>query len=314
MRIPKLPASVTRAMGTVKIFASKHAPGLMVGSGLVLIGTSIYFFCKATLEAQPERELHKKEMDAIRSIAQADREEGVMALDDINRREAHELHEERMQYTWTMVKVYGRPFGLAVGGTALILGGFSVINGRYVKLAGAYNVLQEGFNNYRQRVRDDQGVDKDREYLYGIKKTEVEAVVEDENGNKKKVYAEVSNPDKRLEEYSPYARFFDEYSTQWTNNPEYNLMFLNAQQSYANDKLRTRGHLFLNEVYEMLGMQHTQAGALVGWVYDKDKGKDNFVDFGIYDLHSEIKRCFVNGYEPSILLDFNVDGVIHNLI
>ena len=91
-------------------------------------------------------------------------------------------------------------------------------------------------------------------------------------------------------------------------------MFLRNQQQYANDKLRANGYLFLNEVYEMLGIQKTQAGQIVGWVYDdKNENGDNYVDFGMYDVNRSTCRDFVNGYERSILLDFNVDGSILNL-
>ena len=89
------------------------------------------------------------------------------------------------------------------------------------------------------------------------------------------------------------------------------------RQSEANDKLRDRGHLFLNEVYDMLGMQRSKAGNIVGWLYnpdDPDYPGDGYVDFGIYDLYDETKRRFVNGYEKSILLDFNVDGNIWELM
>lgn len=318
MKIPKLPEGglktiLTRAGGRTKLFLGKHSPEILVGGGVILMGVSIYFFCKATLKAQPEKELHRKEMDAIRSTAQSDREEGMLSLDEIDRREAHELFDERRHYAWEMIKIYSRPFSIATCGALMIFSGFKIINGRYIKVSGAYNLLQESYNNYRERVRNEYGEEKDREFFYGMKRTEEEAIIEDENGNKKKITQTVLEPDKSIPQCSPYARFFDEYSTQWTNNPEYNLLFLRGRQNYANDKLRTQGHLFLNEVYEMLGLPHTQAGSVVGWVYDKDHG-DNFVDFGIYDLKDEIKRCFVNGYEPSILLDFNVCGVIHDLI
>ena len=90
-----------------------------------------------------------------------------------------------------------------------------------------------------------------------------------------------------------------------------NLSFLKCQQKYANDLLVAHGYLFLNQVYEMLGIPKTKAGQVVGWIYDKKNPQhDNYVDFGIYDLHNERKRDFVNGYERSILLDFNVDGDI----
>ena len=90
---------------------------------------------------------------------------------------------------------------------------------------------------------------------------------------------------------------------------------MKCQENYANDLLKTRGHLFLNEVYDMLGIPRTQAGQIVGWVYDeKNPVGDNFVDFGILDLYDEKKREFVNGYERTILLDFNVDGEIFKIL
>ena len=92
-------------------------------------------------------------------------------------------------------------------------------------------------------------------------------------------------------------------------------MYLRRQQDWANEKLKQKGHLFLNEVYDMLGINRTRAGQVVGWIYDENNDKgDNFVDFGIYDINSERKRAFVNGDERSILLDFNVDGVIYDKI
>ena len=66
---------------------------------------------------------------------------------------------------------------------------------------------------------------------------------------------------------------------------------------------------------EMLGIPRAKAGQVVGWVYDaKNPIGDNYVDFGIYDIHRETVRNFVNGYERTILLDFNVDGNILDLM
>ena len=90
------------------------------------------------------------------------------------------------------------------------------------------------------------------------------------------------------------------------------MLFLRTQQNYANDLLKARGHLFLNEVYSMLGIPHTSAGAIVWWTIGA--GGDNYVDFGIFTRDSQVVREFVNGYERSILLDFNVDGVIWDMI
>ena len=94
-------------------------------------------------------------------------------------------------------------------------------------------------------------------------------------------------------------------------------MYLNAQQNYANDVLKTKGFIFLNDVYDLLGIPRTKAGQIVGWIYDPENPEhmgDNYVDFGIFDSNREKNRDFVNGYEKVIILDFNVDGPILDLI
>ena len=106
---------------------------------------------------------------------------------------------------------------------------------------------------------------------------------------------------KRVDDCSQYARFFDDRCPGWSENPEYNIMFLKQQQNYLNAKLRNQGYLFLNDVYNQLGIPITAAGQCVGWLYDEDNPVgDNFVDFGT--------NIFRGGRD--ILLDFNVDGMI----
>ena len=108
---------------------------------------------------------------------------------------------------------------------------------------------------------------------------------------------------------SMYAKVFDSSSPMWTKDPEYNLMFLRQLQLHTTEKLMTNGYLFLNEVYDTLGLPRTKAGQVVGWIYDpKNPVGDNYVDCGIYDVARN--SGFINGYENSILLDFNVDGLI----
>ena len=85
-------------------------------------------------------------------------------------------------------------------------------------------------------------------------------------------------------------------------------MFIKAQEHYANDLLRAKKRLFLNEVYEMLGLPRTKAGQIVGWVYDLDNPKcDNYVDFGLFSDNLGYSDD-ADGFNPAILLDFNVDG------
>ena len=111
---------------------------------------------------------------------------------------------------------------------------------------------------------------------------------------------------------SQYAKVFDVTCNPWTPDSEYNLTFLRNQQNICNDRLMIKRHLFLNDVYDVLGIPRTKAGAVVGSVYDeKNPIGDNFIDFG---LMNECNSDFINGYTSTAILDFNVDGSILNYI
>lgn len=103
---------------------------------------------------------------------------------------------------------------------------------------------------------------------------------------------------------SPYGFKFDENSAGWDKSREYNEIYLKLQQDYASSLLRYRGHLFLNEVYDMLGVPRRAIGQLVGWVYDENNPNgDNFVDLDIFNERN-------NNDENVFILDPNVDGYI----
>lgn len=107
---------------------------------------------------------------------------------------------------------------------------------------------------------------------------------------------------------SQYARVFDETCKGWTKDAEVNLNVLLGMQVIASEKLAAQGYLFLNDVYDMLGIPKSKAGQLVGWKYDPDNDEaDNWVHFGI---HEKYNHGLINGYENTAILDFNVDGVI----
>jgi hypothetical protein len=210
-------------------------------------------------------------------------------------------------------RLYGPAVVLGVASIGCILGAHSIMRRRNIALMAAYKIIDQSFKDYRKRVIEEFGEDKDRQFKYGIREIETtEMPYTDEEGVKhktKKTTVEVVDPNKVA---SPYARLFnEETSTEWSKTPDYNMVFLKCQQNTANDLLHSRGHLFLNEVYDMLGLSRSQGGVLTGWVMGVG---DDYVDFNLPDVNSKGGRDFVNGYYDGILLDFNVDGVIYDLI
>ena len=281
----------------------------MVTAGVIGVVTSAVMACKATTKASSIVDEMKEEMDKIREAVDMVDEE-TYSKEDVKRDTAIVYLQTGVKFA----KLYGASIALGTLSITSILVGHNILRKRNLALAAAYTAIDTSFKAYRGRVVERFGKELDKELRYNIKAKEVEETTVDEKTGEEKVTKKtvnVADPNN----YSSYARFFDDGCTGWTKDPEYNLMFLKNQQRYANDLLKSRGHLFLNEVYDMLGIPRTKAGQVVGWIYDEEyPNGDNFVDFGIYDLYNEKARDFVNGYEKTILLDFNVDGDIMNLI
>lgn len=300
---------VTRGLNKAGFQLKKHSPEILIVAGVAGAVTSAVMACKATTKLNDILEESKEQVDKIH--------EAIEHPENLPEEYTEEDGKKDLTivYTQTAVKL------LKLYGPSIVLGGLSItailtsnniMRKRNIAIAAAYTAVDKSFKDYRGRVVERFGEDLDRELRYNIKKEEVEETIVDEKTGKEKTVKKTIDV---ANEVSEFAKFFDDGCTGWTKDPELNLAFLLKQQAFANDKLKANGYLYLNEVYDMLGIPRTKAGQIVGWIYDeKNPIGDNYVDFGIFDSNKVKNRDFVNGYERTILLDFNVDGNILNLM
>ena len=292
----------------VELKAIKHSPEILAGVGVVGVVGSLVLACKATTKLSDVLEESKEQLDKIKEVAADPAYKEKYSQDDAKKDTTITYVQTAMKVT----KLYTPSVILCASSLGCLLASNNILKKRNAALSAAYMTVDKSFKEYRKRVADRFGEEVEKEIRYNIKAEEITKV--DEDGNEVTETVKIMDGTDDPNSYSDYARFFDESCAAWQNDAEYNLTFLKAQQQYANDLLKARGRLFLNEVYRMLGIDETKAGQVVGWVYNPDNPTgDNFVDFGIYNMQRERVRAFVNGYEPNILLDFNVDGVIWNL-
>lgn len=309
MNKTEIMTKMTRTFNRTGLQLKKHSPEILLAAGVVGVVASGVMACKATLKVQEIVEDAKGKIDTIHEVSN----DPSMAEKYTEEDSKKDLAIVYTQTAVKMIKLYGPSVALGVASLGCMIGSNRILNKRNVALAAAYTAVDKSFKEYRGRVIERFGKQMDKELRYNIKAQEIEEVSVDEKGKEvtKKSTVEVMDPNA----YSPYSIVFDDGNTGWDPDPELTKYFLIQQQNWANDRLKAKGHLFLNEVYDMLGAKRTKAGAQVGWVYDeKNPIGDNYVDFGIFDIRSPKARDFVNGLEKVIVLDFNVDGVILDLI
>ena len=303
--INKLSNITTKATFQVQ----KHSPEILMGVGIIGTIASTVLACKATTKVS---KIIDEKNQQINNVHVCLEDNDVEYNEDDSKKDLTIIYA---QTGLKLIKLYAPAIIIGTLSLTSIVSGHRILQKRNLALAAAYTAIDNGFKKYRSNVVERFGEEVDKELRHNIKAVEIEKKTIDKNGKekiKKETAYIIENP---LDNVSEYAKFFDEYCPGWRKDNEYNLMFLRRMQDNANEKLKAQGHLFLNEVYDMLGIPRTTAGQVVGWIYDKNNTKgDNYVDFGIYDTHNERKRAFVNGYERSILLDFNVDRSIYEQI
>lgn len=310
-------SNLSRSLNKVGLLARKHSPAILMGVGAVGAVASTVMACKATLKVNEVLDEAKDTVEKIHEVKETMPEKYS---------EQDAKKDLTITYTNTgvkLVKLYGPAVILGVASLGAMFTSHRILTKRNVALAAAYTAVDQSFKQYRSRVVERFGNQIDKELKYNIKAKEIEETITDEEGNEQTVVSNkfvLASP----EDISEYARFFDagtknekgEYvrNPYWNENPEDNLIFIKQVERFCNQKLKIKGVLFLNDVYEALGMPLTKAGQVVGWVYnEKDPIGDNFVDFGLYKDNLSYTD-FVNGWDPVILLDFNVDGNIWDLM
>lgn len=288
-----IPTGLTRTIARQILTIRKNSPRTMFVGGILGIGASTVLACRATLKLEDKLDDFKKDVETVKNP-----DDSVLSVTDRRK----DLAYVYVKDTYSLVRLYTP--AILVGGVSIGLLTVShvTLSRRNASLTAAYSALQYSFDQYMMRVKDELGVERERDIHHGVHNEEVTI-------DGKKVVVPISNPNER----SVYSRLFDEYNPNWVKNAELNKMFILCQQNYLNHRLHSYGHVFLNEAYDALGIERSSAGAVVGWVLNKGQstGGDNYIDFGTFDVAN---AAFINGYERSILLDFNVDGVIYDKI
>ena len=296
--------TVTKAFYKAVFEAKKHSPEILIGAGIVGTITSAALACKATLKVNDVVDEAKENIDVIHESKEKGLTPGGQeySAEDANK----DLAIVYVQTGIKFVKMYAPAVILGAASIGCMIKSHNILQTRNAALAAAYAAVDKGFKQYRGRVIEKFGDAVDEELRYNIKAKEIETTVTDEKGNETTVKETVKVLDPNT--LSPFTKLFDEYCPDWTKSAETNLLFVKAQQSWANERLQRRGYLFLNEVYHALGIPETSIGQTHGWIYDEnnpDHEGDNFVDFGIM-----MANDFVNCHERSIVLNFNCDGYI----
>lgn len=298
----ELPESVTQKVGRSLLVLEKHSPRLLFVAGIAGAIGATFLACRATLKVNKALDEIQKNVEKVNDKHEERSSVLIHHNAAVKMEEIDWVHRRDLARTYvvgagSIIKLYGPAVILGAAAIAALTTSHITLSNRNKALTAAYSAAAAAFEAYRERVKAELGEEKELDLYHGIR-TEVREI----DGKKQEVRVHDPNA------LSMYFKIFDESNPHWKRNAEYNRMFLQTQQNYLQHLLQARGHVFLNEAYDQLGFEHTTAGSVVGWLMGNG---DNFIDFGLDKPRS---AEFINGHERSIVIDFNVDGVIHHLL
>lgn len=277
--------AITRSFGRAVLQTKKNSPHIFFGLGLAGVVGGTVLACKATLKLEETLDEIKSDVNVVKE----GHESGVRTQQETNQ----VMGAVYIRGGLKLAKLYGPAIIVGGLGIAALSGSHIQLTRRNAALQAALVAVTKAYEDYRAKVREEIGEERENQLYRNL-----DEIAASDNPNQGAVG-----------KYSPYARIFDEYNPNWKKEAELNRVFLLLQQNFCNYKLSSKGHLFLNEVYDALGMERSRIGSVVGWVYNGEG--DDFVDFGLYSPDAD---AFNEGWEPNVWLDFNVDGVIFDKI
>lgn len=288
-------ANVTRVVARSVLQAKKHSPHIFFAGGIAGILGSTILACRATLKLEDKLDEIKEDFSKVKL------NEAAMSEMNLSVRKEHikDVTYVYVKSAKTISKLYGPSVFICVVSISALTGSHIQLTRRNTALTAAFGAISKSFDEYRERVREEIGKDKEQNLYLGMTEETVKV-----NGKNQIVKLAGTNGRSR------YARFFDEGNNNFVKSEELNRLFIHAQERFANDMLHARGHVILNEVYDMLGLERSTEGAVVGWILD-GPNSDNYITFGMFSIDNQ---RFINQLERSVLLDFNVDGIVYDKI
>jgi hypothetical protein len=319
MNLKNIGPSLVSAAAKVKFWSRKNSPELLIVGSIVTAAASIYLACVATTKVEA---IVQPANTKIKQIHTNMKDDNKLASGEYSINEGKkELFLTYSKTGFELIKLYAPSaisFGLSI---AALLGSHKIMKGRNIALAAAYTTLENGYKNYRDRVKSKIGEKAERDIFRNMYSEEYIDVETDKNGNEKSVTKKIKTA--HVDPDADFVYLFDASNPDWERSGRLNVDFLLAREKYLNQRFVANGYMFLSDVYDNLGIdpgilgpRKLHASRIIGWIYDpEDPTRDNYISFGLADKDGNLKETtmeMLRDGERNIWLEFNPDGDILN--
>lgn len=316
-------AGLKTTFNVVKSWTVQHSPEILLGTSIAAgIGATVTG-CIATKKMEAINEKHKEILDILhKSGEELDGEtaDGKTLFKE-NPAYKRNITKEYGRYWFDVAKTWAPCVGLTLLSGTAAFGSFKIVNKRLLVAETAFAGVSKAFEQYRDNVIEDQGLEKDEYYANnGALKKKQELIAKGKY--KEKDVPMTKDPNVKCIDLTRVDDIFHYYYNEdtvkascYSRYPYYNMRLLCEAQTRYDDNLKNNGIVFLDDIYQYLGLDmktllaERAEGRTYGWVLDcyTEDGmpNDQHVLFGIYEYNDTQHRLFRAGQINDIVLHFN---------
>lgn len=233
-----------RNLKAVELLVKKFSPEILTAVGIVAGTAGAVIACKKSMTIKEKLEPIATEIDDLKDEA----EDKCLIVDK------KELTKKYGKAAVVIAKEYAP--AIILGGVAVtsVLAANGIMRKRNAGLAAGYAALDKIFKDYRSRVIEDYGTEKDNDYYYGLKTEKVkEKVIDPETGKEKTVTKEVKKCYKTTDD--TFTFIFGQGNPNYKGDPLLDRAFLAGIENWACDQVFRDGVIFNSDILRALGFE-----------------------------------------------------------
>lgn len=267
--------SIENFIKTIQTAVSKHSPEILTGIGITGWLTTTVLAVAVTPKALKLIEQEKNRQN--RKLIEEAEKNGQSSCEQISKLKPIDV----VKTTW---KCYAPAVGMAAASTACLIGASSTNLKRNAALATAYKISESALTEYREKVIETIGEDKEREVRESIHKDRIE---QNPVSKSEVIITEKGNT-------LCYDLDSKRYFKSDMNTIEKAVNEINRQMIYEN-------YASLNDFYDKIGLEYTKIGGRLGWNIDMGKLEVYFSS----QLTDDGKPCLAIEYSIPPKYDFD---------
>lgn len=268
----------TQIFNASKMFLTKNSPYILTGAGAVAVTAGSVVLAKKAKNS-------KDTVDVIENDKIVELHNHLDSVDISEKDMKKTLAKAYVRRAFSYARYYAAPVLLITGGIMCMVSATLIQTKRLKIMSASYTAMAAAFNEYRERVKKVVGEEKEKDIFDGIER--------DENGNVVKVGKPVTSA--YSENTQTFSRLFgDGESRYWEKESSLNVLFITGAEANLNAKLRSKGFVTLNEVWQELGFTNfTEEGMYLGWryIYKDPNYGSTYITLGLSGPKNSDKRA-----------------------